>query len=190
MKKLFIVTIMFLLSGCAAMQQSYVEQKCNTDAAYAAGVNAAKNGRNMRANYAADCPTNQAEINASYRQGYQYAFSANNNNSGINININGNNSRSNGWMCTQGIGGEVCGYGCITSFGVTRCARFPGQQCLADNFGNIACGYHCMKSLNSVKCAQSWGDNCVKSNFGDVKCGINCRFDFGQIKCDQERYQR
>ncbi len=73
------------LSGCAAIQQDMIAQTCNTDAAYATGVNNAKNGFDMQNDFAAICPNNTAAINSAYRDGYQFGLSAIN--EGTNINI-------------------------------------------------------------------------------------------------------
>jgi hypothetical protein len=69
-----IFPLMLLLGGCARLQQDYIEQTCNTDAAYAAGVNDAKNNIDMQTNYAGGCPANVATLNDSYRRGYQFSL--------------------------------------------------------------------------------------------------------------------
>lgn len=55
------------LSGCAQVIQS----TCNTDSAYATGVNDARQNNPMQANYAAFCQEGQHKINAAYRRGYR-----------------------------------------------------------------------------------------------------------------------
>jgi hypothetical protein len=83
----FILTypIVTLLSGCAQLEQAYIQQTCNTDAAYAAGVNDAKNNVDMQANYASSCPANVAELNDTYRKGYEFSLSQVSQGTRINI---------------------------------------------------------------------------------------------------------
>lgn len=69
------------------MQQAIIAQMCNPNAAYAQGVNDAKNSVDMKYDYAGwySCPYSNAAINAAYQQGYQFGLIAVN--EGANINI-------------------------------------------------------------------------------------------------------
>ena len=62
-----------IVSGCAELQAALVEAECNPDGAYAAGMNDGKNGEDMNAYYANDCPPD-AGIQAAYRSGYQFGL--------------------------------------------------------------------------------------------------------------------
>lgn len=71
MKKLFFLIICLSLVGCAQIKESI----CQADAAYAQGVNDAKDNKNMDDNYAMICSAEQrASLNSAYRQGYQFAL--------------------------------------------------------------------------------------------------------------------
>jgi len=177
-------TALTLLSGCDTLrqiQQQNMAAICNQDAAYAAGVNDGKANAPMRSYYNAACPSN---LNAAYRQGYQFGLSHGGQIAGIaNLLVPRTQQQ-----CVNTIGGRVCGYNCAkTTSGSARCASTPDQRCIASDFGDIACGYQCVKSFDKVKCATSPGDNCVKTDFGDVKCGKNCRIESINIRCDIER---
>ncbi len=169
-----------LLSGCAGMQAQYEAQYCTHDAAYAAGVNAAKNGQDMSGNYAAttSCSGDAAALNQAYTQGYQFGLRS--------TGGRGGPARPRGYECKNSFGKEICGYHCVESGTNVRCAATPEQQCMAGGFGKIACGYSCAKSQTTVKCAQRRRNNCAADSFGNVKCGRNCRLEFGTLKCDEE----
>ena len=169
-----------LVSGCASMQAQYEAQHCTHNAAYAAGVNTAKNGKDMLGDYAAttSCSSDAVGLNKAYTSGFQFGLR--------NTGGNGSSTSPPGYECRSSFGKEICGYNCVASGSSVRCAASPEQQCLAGGFGKIACGYNCAKSQNTVKCAQRRGNNCVADSFGNVKCGRNCRVEFGDIKCGKE----
>ena len=60
------LVMLSVLSSCAMVQASM----CNTNAAYAQGVNDAKNHQDMKTNYASLCSADVDMINASYQKGY------------------------------------------------------------------------------------------------------------------------
>ncbi|WP_119343495.1 hypothetical protein [Facilibium subflavum] len=70
----------FLLSSCAQMMTQMAQQNCTLDAAYASGVNAAKEGNSMDRNYASICSyinlseAEKLKLNAEYRKGYQFGL--------------------------------------------------------------------------------------------------------------------
>jgi hypothetical protein len=171
-----------LLTSCAAMKQNYIEQTCNHDAAYAAGVNAAKNGEDMQGAYAqsSGCPhtpeTPEA-LNAAYVSGFRFGLETT------------GGSRS-GYGCKESFGNKVCGYHCTENAGTVRCASTPDQHCISAGVGNVACGYHCASPPTQVICATHRGDNCVINAFGDAKCGRNCRDDRGsKVTCDEPKHR-
>ncbi|ALA25543.1 hypothetical protein AVI51_05510 [Piscirickettsia salmonis] len=134
-----------LLTGCAQMMQAWVAQNCTTDAAYSQGLNAARHGEDMKMSYAAGCPANQSQLNAAYRQGYQYQLS--NQPAEVNININthkGKTQASKPYRCHKQFGQKVCGYDCKSFAGQWTCAQKPDQECI-QNMSDIKCGYHCNK---------------------------------------------
>ncbi|ODN43694.1 hypothetical protein [Piscirickettsia litoralis] len=142
------------LTGCAQMMQAWVAQNCNTDAAYSQGVNAARHGEDMEINYAAACPANQSQINAAYRQGYQYTLK--HQPTEINININTHKGKSavdKPYLCHDQFGQKVCGYDCKSFAGQWRCAQKPDQECI-QNMDDIKCGYHCNKDdFGNLSCS-------------------------------------
>lgn len=152
------ISLLFVLSGCAQLQQYNIEQNCNASAAYASGINDAKNGQDMQRNYASDCPANNQQLNDAYQKGFKFGL-AHTPAPGAQVNIyNGGNG-----------------------------ARGYGRQCIKDNFGDKACGYNCVKTPFKVQCANIPGNNCVKNVFNDIQCGRNCRVDaFNNIKCDSQ----
>lgn len=171
------------LSNCAAMQAQYEAQHCTHDAAYAAGVNAGKNGQNMSGDYASvtNCTgdaTDATALNNAYAAGFKFGLRS--------TGGGGGSRRPAGYECKNSFGKEICGYHCVEQGTNVRCAPTPDQRCIAGGFGNIACGYNCAKSNSTVKCAQRRRDNCAADNFGNVKCGRNCRLEFGNLKCDEQ----
>lgn len=59
------------LTGCAQWTQDWIQENCNTNAAYAQGVNdGMAPDMPMNTNFASPCPSNQTAINASYAKGF------------------------------------------------------------------------------------------------------------------------
>jgi hypothetical protein len=174
--------LLFLLfgSGCAQMQSALVAEVCTPDAAYAAGVNDAKNGRDMQSNYSSGCPA-PAGLNDSYRKGYQFGLSR--------TEPASPSSERAGYGCVSSFGREVCGYECKESLGSAQCASTPDQQCVVGPFGKIACGYSCVVSPFAARCAVHRGNNCVSDSAGNIQCGRNCRIDYGNPTCDSKEKQ-
>lgn len=171
-----LVTSLTLVS-CAAMKAEYIAENCNPSAAYAGGVNDAKNGNDMKPNYASvfDCDEDQTALNQSYADGFKF---------GLNATAGDSGGRRADYQCKSSFGNKVCGYHCVQSMNTVQCASTPDQTCLATDFGEIACGYGCAKSQNTVKCAQRRRENCAADNFGNVKCGRNCRAEPSGVTCD------
>lgn len=166
--------------SCAAMQAQYVAEVCTPSAAYAAGINDAKNRQDMKGNYAAglSCPQFQASLNQSYAEGFRFA---------LDKGTAGPDGRFPGYECKSSFGNKVCGYHCVHSMGTVLCAARPDQMCLQTDFGKMACGYGCAISQNTIKCAQRKNESCVADNFGNVKCGRNCRATPFGLRCDKRK---
>lgn len=166
--------------SCAAMQAQYVAEVCTPSAAYAAGVNDARKGHDMKGNYAANaaCPQFAASLNQSYAEGFRFAFDKT---------AAAPGGKGPGYECRSSFGNKVCGYHCVESMGTVQCAARPDQMCLKTNFGKMACGYGCARSQDTVKCAQRKNESCVADSFGNVKCGRSCRVTPYGISCDKRR---
>jgi hypothetical protein len=69
---LFLVLISALsLTSCASMQQAWVDQNCQREAAYEKGMNDARSGAPMNSQYVASCPVEGHDvILAGYNEGY------------------------------------------------------------------------------------------------------------------------
>lgn len=175
---LLLIAAACLLGGCAQMQADYIAKTCNTDAAYAAGVNHGKNGDDMVGNYGmvAGCPDNIDALNQAYSKGFTVGLE-----SGAALPPNTEPE----YQCKSSFGNEVCGYNCVKSNNNVQCASTPDQMCVAGKFGSTACGYGCAKSSKEVKCASRRRDNCVADNFGKIQCGRNCRIEKSKIVCDE-----
>ncbi len=156
----FLFFIGLTLSSCGDLTQMYIQNNCNTSAAYAHGVNAAKDGRDMDGNYASSCPVNQDEINTAYRMGFKYGLSHMPPPPPAQINV-------------------FDGHG--------HHHHHHAKECLQDNFGHQTCGYGCVKTPFEIQCAQLPHDSCVKDPFNNIQCGRNCRIDaFNNITCDSK----
>ena len=166
-----------IVSGCAELQAALVEAECNPDAAYAAGMNDGKNGEDMNAYYANDCPPD-AGIQAAYRSGYQFGLA--HSTSGTSTTPAAHH------QCVSSFGNKVCGYHCKKSGSEARCASTPDQFCVKGGFDEIACGYNCVKTDFAVRCAKRPKHNCVSDMVGSIKCGRNCRIEYGSVQCDSE----
>jgi hypothetical protein len=70
----FISLLLINLSGCAELQQDWINDNCNASAAYANGMNDGKDGQDMQANYAGGCPANISELNQAYQKGFKYGL--------------------------------------------------------------------------------------------------------------------
>jgi hypothetical protein len=99
--------------------------------------------------------------------------------------------------CISNYGKVACGYGCIATFGVVRCAKTPGgfcraerdqvfcwdppltstnfafdpaseQACMASTSGS-ACGYFCLATSRESRCASSRDEVCRAAD-GKVEC--------------------
>ena len=72
----FSLFILLLLSGCAQMQQDWITQHCNTQAAYSQGINDVRHDEDMQSNYAENCPNTQVQINQAYSQGLSFRINS------------------------------------------------------------------------------------------------------------------
>ncbi|WP_299495806.1 hypothetical protein [uncultured Shewanella sp.] len=134
-----LLIVIISLSGCAQMQQDWIAQHCNHQAAYSQGINDARHELDMQPNYAESCPTSQVKLNQAYRQGYQFVLT--NQPSSININTAAPHKK---YQCHDQYGQQVCGYDCKSFAGQWTCAQKPNQECV-QNMSEIKCGYHCIK---------------------------------------------
>lgn len=176
-KQGLVIALCILLPGCAQLTELVEQEMCSRDAAYAAGVNAGKDGHEMASNFAWGCPMPDG-LNEAYKEGYQFGLA---HSRGPDATVAGATHQ-----CLSSYGQKVCGYDCKQSGTTTRCASTPDQQCVKDDFGEIACGYGCVKTSTSVGCAKHRSGNCVSDIVGNIKCGRNCRVEYGSLKCDQK----
>lgn len=141
------VIIFMLVSGCAQMQQDWITQHCNTQAAYGQGINDVRHDEDMQSNYAENCPNTQIQINQAYSQGYLFGLT--HQPPSININTSAINKK---YQCHDQFGKQICGYDCKTFAGQWTCAQKPDQECI-QNMSEIKCGYHCKKGdFGSIGC--------------------------------------
>jgi hypothetical protein len=155
---------LLLLPGCAAMQQSYVDQMCNTEGAYNQGYNDGHSTGRMDSSFSSMCPTDQDTIRRSYRDGFDKG-AAQKATEPPSVIVNTPPSyppTSPGTPYPNGDDGYIC----------------------HQAFGERHCGYDCKEAYGQVKCAQRRRDNCVAA-FGTIKCGLRCREEFGEIQCDR-----
>ncbi len=152
-------------------QDRYRLNYCDLNAAYSVGFSQAQQGIPLAPRFGESCSGNYDAVKLAYSRGYRAGQVA-----GMGYQR----------QCLKTTFGEVCGYSCKRgTFDKIKCARFPGQSCLIDKFGNVKCGYSCMKdNFGSVHCGKFYSSNCVKNSFGRVKCGENCRLDISGVKCD------
>lgn len=149
MKKTLLLTVVavFLLMGC----KTVVRDHCALNAAALAGVNDAKHNKAMENNYAQSCQGNQAQINAAYHQGYLLAIL-----SERNAITNGNGAKQAqapaGQQCVEFGDNKACGYHCMKSIKMVKCASVPSDNCVGDNSGNLACGVNCRVEVGQIKC--------------------------------------
>lgn len=150
MKKFFILTAIcagILLFGCKTM----VKDHCSLNAATRAGISDAKHNKSMEDNYAQLCPGNTAQINAAYRQGFLLTIFSEHNKI-----MNGDGLKQaqapNGQECVQFGDNKACGYHCMKSISMVKCAHVPTDNCVSDNSGNLVCGINCRLEAGQIKC--------------------------------------
>lgn len=101
--KPFVAVVFVLFSACSAMQQSYVEQTCQSESAYAQGMNQARAGKPMEESFAYLCPAeSKTLVMASYRKGYTSGLQSMQPeapSSLITVNIPGAAERHRAWHC-------------------------------------------------------------------------------------------
>lgn len=133
--------------GCAAMKQAWVAQNCNREAAYAAGMNDARGGRQMHQNFASLCdPAVAGTINEGYREGYTATAGG----GSVNVTV----ASAPPKQCIRAYGKEVCGWGCVEAYGQVRCADRPQDRCL-EAYGKITCGTNCRNNYGQVICDET-----------------------------------
>lgn len=149
MKKLIaifpFIFVSLLMTGCAALTEQARQSECNTDAAYAMGVNDARQNSPMGADYRGLCQGyNIQAINAAYRRGYMTITKSKSTGGGININIGRSGGANGHWECIDMPFKSVCGYGCLkTPFNKAYCGARPGDTCVINQFNQVKCGKHC-----------------------------------------------
>ena len=164
MKHLLLFITLAFFPACAAMQQSYVDQMCNTEGAYNQGYNDGHGTGHMDSSFASMCPADQDTIRRSYRDGFD----------------KGSAQRASEPQPV--IIATPPGYA-PPAPGTPPPGGDSGWMC-RDSFGERHCGYDCREAYGQVKCAQRRRDNCVAA-FGAIKCGFRCREEFGEIQCDR-----
>lgn len=149
MKKSILITIFLIvlfLFGCTAVMMKH---PCSSDTAYAEGIKDAKANKQMINNYAEFCPGNQVALNSAYHHGYiaaifseKHAVAANNPAA----------ATASAQQCVEGPDGKACGYHCMKSIKMVKCATQPSDNCAGDNSGNIKCGMNCRVEAGHIKC--------------------------------------
>ncbi len=136
-----VILITSLLTSCAMIQ----EATCNTNAAYARGINDAKNHEDMQTNYASICPADIKAINNAYQDGYT---------TGLKKQIVIIPSSHSTYQCKTSYIKKICGYGCIKdAFNHIYCGMAYNDTCVEDAFHTIKCGLNChVNDMNSVEC--------------------------------------
>ncbi|TNF70290.1 MAG: hypothetical protein EP298_00070 [Gammaproteobacteria bacterium] len=87
-------SICLFLSGCAEMAR----QNCTPSAAYANGINQAKEGMSMNTDYAGICEyinmpeAQKSQLNKEYAKGYRYGLKYNNKKE-IDLNVKSNDNK-------------------------------------------------------------------------------------------------
>jgi hypothetical protein len=157
MKHFLAILGLLALTSCAAMQQQYIDQMCNTEGAYQQGYNDGHGTGQMNGSFANMCPADQDAIRRAYRDGFE----------------NGSAQRA---QEPQPVEVHIV-------HDHQNNQPLPGWQC-HDNFGQRVCGYDCRDAYGTVKCARQSDHNCVAA-FGVIKCGYRCREEFGEIQCDR-----
>ena len=116
---------------------------CNTNAAYAQGVNDAKNHQNMKTNYASLCSADADTINASYQKGYT-----------TGLKDQSSSLPQSTYQCQTPYTKEICGYDCIKDpYNHVYCGLTRGDICVEDNFHTIRCGLNChVNNMGKVEC--------------------------------------
>jgi len=150
----FMLMVSILLSGCAAIQQQARQDFCNPEGAYAKGSNDAQAGQPMAANFAGSlCVAGQypiAELNQSYRKGYQFMTRQQTQRQRGQITINTGRQQSQ-YGCLEVMGVKRCGYDCKQAMGKVQCASKPDQYCLSNPW-MVACGYQCEDRFGTIRC--------------------------------------
>src|SRR5207248_1125736 len=129
MKHLLPLFVLFLFPACAAMQQQYVEQVCNTEGAYQQGYNDGHGTGHMDSSFTGMCPTDQDSIRRAYRDGFDKGSAAKASEpQPVEIHVVHEHEHgvpNPGWECKDSFGEKVCGYDCREAFGTVKCARSP-----------------------------------------------------------------
>lgn len=151
MKKfiIFVLVITVLLFGCAVVMK---KSPCGTEAAYQAGVTDAKSNKELKNNYAEFCPGNSVALNSAYHNGYISAIL--NEKHAISAGTPSTTATSSGHECLEAAGNKACGYHCMKSIKMVKCAKQPTDNCVGDNSGNIKCGINCRLETGHLKCDQ------------------------------------
>lgn len=79
-------------------------------------------------------------------------------------------------------GETTCGNDCVSAYGRTACAQWPGGACRAA-YGNIVCG---PAPPYGWEAWWSAGQNATcEDAFGKVACGFHCVTGYGEVACAQ-----
>lgn len=152
MKHFFASTLLLVMSACAAMQQQYVEQVCNTEGAYQQGYNDGHGAGHMDSSFASMCPSDQESIRRAYRDGFDKGSAQKASEpQPVEIHVVHEHENGPGWECKESFGQKVCGYDCRDAYGQVKCARVPGHNCVAA-FGVIKCGSRCREEFGEIQC--------------------------------------
>src|SRR4051812_19413812 len=101
-------------SGCAAMQQNWVDQLCNTEGSYAQGYNDGHSGARADSSYANMCPESPDSLRRAYRDGFDKGTAKKGSEplpTGASV-AHDEGVPSPAWECRQSVGRKICGYDC------------------------------------------------------------------------------
>jgi len=142
-KAISVSLLLLGLSGCAVIRQA----TCNTNSAYAAGINDGQTSQAMDPDFASICQTNQTQINNAYRRGYTTGLKH-------KTRQPSTTGGDQGWSCLDDFGQQVCGYNCIKDpFDKVYCGKHRDDNCVTDPFNKTMCGLHCrINQYNAATC--------------------------------------
>lgn len=189
-----------------------VPQECNHRAAYAAGVEDARQKRQMKMDFGRHCPYDQSTLSLLYRQGFEngalarldgnvehprwYTEGASgpkksrftHNDSGDDAPVEKMKLKPydpTKWHCfPDQDGNKVCGFYCQRASGKVKCTGSKSQRCVKNEKGDLACGYNCTSTAKTAKCGQTPEEKCLSDAYGNVQCGDDCFRKDGQVICN------
>ncbi|MDX1901527.1 MAG: hypothetical protein SFW66_05930 [Gammaproteobacteria bacterium] len=148
----FIVFLTTQLTACAELTAQYNTTHCTTNAAYAAGVNAATSGNEMETTYDSLCSENSDALNNAYQNGYKYGLAHQPTSVKTKVIVyNGNHPDKQ--CVSDSFGNQTCGYNCAKTPFQIQCAKDPENNCVSNVFNDIKCGSNChVDQFNQINC--------------------------------------